>query len=115
MSRGWRGSNPHRPAPEEQGMLALTSRLRRAYDTEVTLEDALPKIKRSRIRRDKRVFGVLGDKRRTNNRPERLIVNSVGEGGDRPGFGVHLVTQKLSAYNIIRVLNIIKIKLYNII
>ena len=26
------------------------------------------------------MFGVLGDKRRTNNRAERLIVNSVGEG-----------------------------------
>ena len=35
----------------------------------------------SRKRKDKRVFGVLGDKRRTNNGPERLIVNSVGEGG----------------------------------
>ena len=36
-------------------------------------------------------------------------------GNDRPGFGVHSVTQKLRAYNIIRVLNIIKLKLYNII
>ncbi len=32
-------------------------------------------------KKDKRVFGVLGDRRRTNNRAERLIVNSVGEGG----------------------------------
>ena len=47
----------------------------------ITIEDALPKIELSRIKKDKRVFGVLGDKRRTNNRPERLIVNSVGEGG----------------------------------
>jgi hypothetical protein len=47
----------------------------------ITIEDALPKIELSRIRKDKRVFGVLGDKRRTNNRAERLIVNSVGEGG----------------------------------
>jgi hypothetical protein len=46
----------------------------------ITVEDALPKIELSRIRKDKRVFGVLGDKRRTNNRAERLIVNSVGEG-----------------------------------
>jgi hypothetical protein len=29
VRRGWRGSNPRRPAPEEQGMPALTSRLRR--------------------------------------------------------------------------------------
>ena len=29
---------------------------------------------------------------------------------DRPGFGMHSVTQKLRAYNIIRVLNIIKLK-----
>jgi hypothetical protein len=33
-----------------------------------------------------------------------------GQNG-QPGFGVHSVTQKLSAYNIIRVLNIIKSKL----
>jgi hypothetical protein len=33
----------------------------------------------------------------------------------RPGFGVHSIAQKLRAYNIIRVLNIIKLKLYNII
>jgi hypothetical protein len=46
----------------------------------ITVEDALPKIELSRKRKDKRVFGVLGDKRRTNNRAERLIVNSVGEG-----------------------------------
>ena len=47
----------------------------------ITIEDALPKIELSRKKKDKRVFGVLGDKRRNNNRPERLIVNSVGEGG----------------------------------
>ncbi len=46
----------------------------------ITVEDALPKIELSRQKKDKRVFGVLGDKRRTNNRAERLIVNSVGEG-----------------------------------
>jgi hypothetical protein len=46
----------------------------------IAIEDALPKIELSRKRKDKRVFGVLGDKRRTNNRAERLIVNSVGEG-----------------------------------
>ena len=47
----------------------------------ITIEDALPKIELSRTKKDKRVFGVLGDKRRHNNRPERMIVNSVGEGG----------------------------------
>jgi hypothetical protein len=36
-------------------------------------------------------------------------------GNDRPRFGLPAVTQKLSAYNIIRVLNIIKLKLNNII
>ncbi len=39
----------------------------------ITVEDALPKIELSRKRKDKRVFGVLGDKRRTNNRAERLV------------------------------------------
>jgi large exoprotein involved in heme utilization and adhesion len=47
----------------------------------ITIEDALPKIELSRKKKDKRVFGVLGDKRRSNSRAERLIVNSVGEGG----------------------------------
>ena len=52
------------------------------YDKQgITIEDALPIIELSRKRKDKCVFGVLGDKRRTNNRAERLIVNSVGEGG----------------------------------
>ncbi len=35
----------------------------------------------SRKKKDKRVFGVLGDRRRKKLRKERLIVNSVGEGG----------------------------------
>ena len=52
------------------------------YDKEgITIEDALPQIELSRKRRDKRVFGVLGLANRNNSRPERLIVNSVGEGG----------------------------------
>jgi hypothetical protein len=46
----------------------------------ITIEDALPKIELSRKKKDKRVFGVLGDKRRSNSRAERLIINSVGEG-----------------------------------
>ena len=52
------------------------------YDKDgITIEDALPQIELSRKKKDKRVFGVLGDKIRGNSRPERMIVNSVGEGG----------------------------------
>jgi hypothetical protein len=36
-------------------------------------------------------------------------------GNDLPGFGVHSVTQKLRAYNIMTVLKIMKLKLYKII
>ena len=51
------------------------------YDKDgITIEDALPQIELSRKKKDKRVFGVLGDKKRSNSRPERMIVNSVGEG-----------------------------------
>ena len=38
-------------------------------------------IQLSRTKKDKRVFGVLGMSTRQNSRNERLIVNSVGEGG----------------------------------
>ena len=52
------------------------------YDKEgITIEDSLPMVELSRKKKDKRVFGVLGDPKRQNSRPERLIVNSVGEGG----------------------------------
>ncbi len=34
-----------------------------------------------RKKKDKREFGVLGDRRRSNSRKERLIFHSVGEGG----------------------------------
>ena len=37
-------------------------------------------IELSRKRKDKKVLGVIGDKTRNNSRPERLIINSVGEG-----------------------------------
>ena len=47
----------------------------------ITIEDALPEIELSRTKKDKRVFGVLGLAKRGNSRPERMIVNSVGEGG----------------------------------
>ena len=52
------------------------------YDKEgITIEDALPIVQLSRKRKDKRVFGVLGNANRSNSRKERLIINSVGEGG----------------------------------
>ncbi len=38
-------------------------------------------IQLSREKKDKRVFGVLGDPKRNNSREDRMIVNSVGEGG----------------------------------
>jgi len=47
----------------------------------ITIEDALPIIQLSRTKKDKRVFGVLGMPSRNNSRVERMIVNSVGEGG----------------------------------
>jgi hypothetical protein len=52
------------------------------YDKDgITIEDALPIIELSRNKKDKRVFGVLGASKRKCSRPERLIINSVGEGG----------------------------------
>jgi hypothetical protein len=51
------------------------------YDKEgITIEDALPMIELSRKKKDKRVFGVLGMANRNNSRPERMVINSVGEG-----------------------------------
>ena len=47
----------------------------------ITNEDAVPMVELSRKKKDKRVFGVLGNPTRRNSRPERLIVDSVGEGG----------------------------------
>jgi hypothetical protein len=46
----------------------------------ITIEDAIPVVQLSRIRKDKRVFGVLGDPNRNTNNNNRLIVNSIGEG-----------------------------------
>jgi hypothetical protein len=46
----------------------------------ITIEDALPMIELSRKKKDKRVFGVIGASKRQTNRPERIIINSVGEG-----------------------------------
>ena len=42
------------------------------YDKDgITIEDALPMIELSRTKKDKRVFGVLGDPKRANSREER--------------------------------------------
>ena len=46
----------------------------------IAVEDAIPVVALSRKKKDKRVFGVLGDPKRTTNNPNRLIVNSIGEG-----------------------------------
>jgi hypothetical protein len=51
------------------------------YDKEgIEIEDAVFMVQLSRTKKDKRVVGVLGMASRFNSRPERLIVNSVGEG-----------------------------------
>jgi hypothetical protein len=51
------------------------------YDKDgLFIEDAHPIIKLCRTKKDKRVFGVLGDPKRKSSRNERLIVNSIGEG-----------------------------------
>ena len=47
----------------------------------ITIEDAHPIVQLSRIKKDKRVFGVLGAPNRCNTSPLRLIVNGIGEGG----------------------------------
>jgi hypothetical protein len=47
----------------------------------IRIEDAIPVVQLSRKKKDKCVFGVLGDPTRNTNDKGRLIVNSVGEGG----------------------------------
>jgi hypothetical protein len=47
----------------------------------ISVEDAIPIVRLSRKKKDKRVFGVLGTPKRNTNNKNRLIVNSVGEGG----------------------------------
>ena len=52
------------------------------YDKEgITIEDALQIVQQSRKKKDNRVFRVLGMSTRNNSRPERMIINSIGEGG----------------------------------
>jgi hypothetical protein len=66
---------------EEEEKLNNKVEWKSAIDKEgIFIEDALPIIKLSRVKKDKRVFGVLGDPKRNCNSKERLIVNSVGEG-----------------------------------
>ncbi len=47
----------------------------------IMIEDAHPMVKLSRVKKDKRVLGVLGLNTRKNSHAERLIVNAIGEGG----------------------------------
>ena len=46
----------------------------------IMIEDAIPIVQLSRIKKDKRVYGVFGSPTRSTNNKNRLIVNSVGEG-----------------------------------
>jgi len=47
----------------------------------ISIEDAVPVVALSRKKKDKRVFGVFGGTKRNTNNKNRLIVNSIGEGG----------------------------------
>jgi len=46
----------------------------------ITIEDSIPIVQLCKVRKDKRVFGVLGSPTRSTNNKGRLIVNSIGEG-----------------------------------
>jgi hypothetical protein len=46
----------------------------------IMIEDAIPIVQLSRVKKDKRVYGVFGSPTRSTNNKNRLIVNSVGEG-----------------------------------
>ena len=46
----------------------------------ITIEDALPIVQLSRVKKDKRVYGVLGNPNRNLNNKNRIIVNGCGEG-----------------------------------
>jgi hypothetical protein len=47
----------------------------------ISIEDAVPMVALSRKKKDKRVFGVIGLPTRSTNNKDRLIINSIGEGG----------------------------------
>ncbi len=46
----------------------------------ITIEEAISIVQLCRVKKDKRVYGVLGSADRKTNNKNRLIVNSVGEG-----------------------------------
>jgi hypothetical protein len=46
----------------------------------ITIEEAIPIVQLCRVKKDKRIYGVLGSADRKTNNKNRLIVNSVGEG-----------------------------------
>ena len=46
----------------------------------ITIEDALPIVQLSRVRKDKRIYGVLGNPNRNSNNKSRIIINGCGEG-----------------------------------
>ena len=46
----------------------------------ITIEEAIPIVQLCRVKKDKRVYGVLGSPDRNSNNKNRLIVNSLGEG-----------------------------------
>ena len=46
----------------------------------IAIEDAIPMVALTRKKKDKRVFGVLGEPTRNGNNKGRMIVNSIGEG-----------------------------------
>ena len=51
------------------------------YDKDgIFTEDSHPLIELSRVKKDKRVFGVLGRANRNNSNEKRMIVNGIGEG-----------------------------------
>jgi len=50
------------------------------YVDGITIEEAIPIVQLCRVKKDKRVYGVLGSPTRSTNNKNRLIVNSVGEG-----------------------------------
>jgi len=50
------------------------------YVDGITIEEAIPIVQLCRVKKDKRVYGVLGSANRKTNNKNRLIVNSVGEG-----------------------------------
>jgi hypothetical protein len=66
--------NPDMPSNDTQEWYSLIDK------DGITIEDAVPIVQFSRKKKDKRVFGVLGEPTRNTNNINRLIVNSIGEG-----------------------------------